>query len=134
MSNRPIVERYLEAISSGDVAAAVACFGPGAEFVGPLGPVPVPEGLRAYLQGFEDAFPRAKMTANNTIEQGDQIAIEGLWTGKHTAPLKTPDGRTIPATNREVRGPFMASFKIRDGKIAVHHIYWDLAAFMAQLA
>ena len=133
MSNAAIVERYFQAISSGDVAGAVACFAPGADFVGPMGPVPVPAGLTAYLQGFEDSFPRARMHATNTIEQGDQIAVEGVWVGKHTAPLQLPDGRQIPASNREARGPFMASFRVRDGKIAMHHIYWDLAAFMAQI-
>jgi steroid delta-isomerase-like uncharacterized protein len=134
MSNRAIAEQYFQAITRGDIAAAAACFGPGAEFVSPMGPIPVPDGLRAFLQGYEDSFPRARFEVNNAVEAGDQIALEGVWIGKHTGIMQLPDGRKIPATQREVRAPFVTVFRVRDGKIAVHRGYWDLAGFLAQLS
>jgi steroid delta-isomerase-like uncharacterized protein len=134
MSNRTIAEQYFQAIARGDIGAAVACFGGGAEFVGPMGPVPVPEGLRAFLQGYEDSFPGARFEVTNSVEAGDQIAIEGFWSGRHTGVLALPDGRKVPATHRDVRAPFVTIFRVRDGKIASHRGYWDLAGFMAQLS
>ena len=133
MSNRVIAEKYFQALSRGDVDGAVACFAPGAEFVSPMGPLPVPEGVRAYLQGFEASFPSAQIDVTNAIEAGDSVALEAIWLGKHTGPLQLPDGRTIPATNREVRAPFAAVFQVRGGAIVRHRAYWDLGGFMAQL-
>jgi steroid delta-isomerase-like uncharacterized protein len=133
MSNRTSAEAYFQALNRGDIDAAVACFAPGAEFISPMGPLPLPDGVRAYLKGFDQSFPGAQVTITNAIEGGDQVALEALWTGKHTAPLQLPDGRSIPATGREVRAPFAATFRLRDGKIVAHRAYWDLGSFMAQL-
>lgn len=133
MSNRAVAEKYFQAISRGDVEAAVACFAPGAEFISPMGPLPVPEGVLAYLRGFEAAFPRASVELTNVIEGGDQVAVQGLWIGKHTGPLQLPDGRAIPATQRQVKAQFTAFFRVRDGAVASHQAYWDLPGFIAQL-
>ena len=134
MANRDIAEKYFQSITRGDVAGAIACFAPGAEFIGPMGKVPLPDGVRAYLQGYEESFPRSVFEVTHVIEQGDQVAIEGFWSGKHTGPLALPDGRTLPPTGRQVRAPFVTVFQVRDGKIASHRGYWDLAGFMAQIA
>ena len=134
MSNRAIAERYFQAVTRGDIAAALACFAPGAEFVSPAGPAPVPDGVRAMLQGYEESFPRSVFEVLVAIESGDLVAIEGIWIGRHAGVLQLPDGRKIPPTQREVRAPFVTIFRIRDGKIAAHRGYWDLAGFMAQLS
>jgi steroid delta-isomerase-like uncharacterized protein len=132
MSNKAIVMRYFETATR-DIDTAVACFAAGAEFVGPLGSMPVPDGLRAFLGGYKQSFPDSGFDVTNVVEAADQVAVEGFWYGTHTGPIQTPDGRTIAATNRKVRSPFSTFLTIRDGKIASHRGYWDLAAFMAQL-
>ena len=133
MSNRTIAERYFQSITQGDIAGALASFGAGAEFVGPMGPVPLPDGVRAFLQGYDQSFPGARFEVTNAVEAGDQVVLEGSWVGKHTGVMQLPDGRKIPPTGRTVRAPFATVFRIRDGKIATHRGYWDLAGFMAQL-
>jgi ketosteroid isomerase-like protein len=133
MSNRAIAEGYFQAISRGDVEGAIQCLAPNAEFIAPVGPLPVPDGVRAYLAGFEESFPGARVEINNSIEAGDQVALEAVWTGRHKGVLQLPDGRSIPPTNREVRAPFVGIFRVRDGKIVAHRGYWDLGSFMAQL-
>ena len=133
MSSRTIAEGYFQAISRGDVEGALSCFAPGAEFASPLGPLPYPEGVRAYLEGFEASFPGARVEISNAVEAGEQVALEALWIGRHTGPLRLPDGQTIPATGREARAPFAGVFRVRDGQIVAHRAYWDLAGFMAQL-
>jgi ketosteroid isomerase-like protein len=134
MSNRNVAEKYFQAISKGDIDAAVSCFAPGAEFIGPMGPVPVPDGVRVYLQTFENAFPRAQVEITHVVESGESVGLEAIWIGKHTGPLQLPDGRTLPATNKEVRAPFAAFFRVRGGAAVAHRSYWDLASFMAQLS
>ena len=53
MSTTAIAEAYFQALNRGDVDGALACFAPGATFVSPMGPLPLPDGVRAYLNGFE---------------------------------------------------------------------------------
>src|SRR5256885_9782227 len=84
MSNRAVAETYFQAITRGDIDAAVACFAPNAEFASPMGPAPVPGGVRGMLQGYEDSFPGARFEITNAVEAGDQVAVEGIWIGKHT--------------------------------------------------
>jgi steroid delta-isomerase-like uncharacterized protein len=133
MSIRATAESYFHALNRGDVDGAIACFAPGADFVSPMGPLPLPDGARAYLKAFDQAFPGAQVQVTNAIEGGEQVALEAVWTGKHTGPLQLPDGRTLPATGREVRSAFAAVFGVSGGQIVAHRAYWDLAGFMAQL-
>ena len=133
MTNRAIAEQYFQAITKRDMSAALACFAPGADFRSPMGPAPFPDGIRGMLSGYDTAFPGSRFEVENAIESGDQVALEGTWIGKHTGPMQLPDGRTLPATGREVRAPFTTLFRVRDGKLAAHRAYWDLASFMAQL-
>ena len=133
MSNRSVAESYFQAITRRDVEGALAALAPGAEFIAPSGGVPFPDGVRAMLAGYDAAFPGSRFETKLAVEAGADVAIEGVWIGKHTGPMHLPDGRSIPATNREVRAPFVTVFRVRDGKIASHRAYWDMAAFMAQL-
>ena len=133
MPSREVAERYFSEQSGGNIAGALACFSPDAEFVMPAGRLPFPDGVRAYLEGFQESFPGNSFEITNVVEAGDQLAIEGFWIGKHTGPMRLPDGRTIPATNKGVRAPFVTLFRVTNGKIASHRGYWDMAGFMAQL-
>jgi steroid delta-isomerase-like uncharacterized protein len=133
MSNRTVAEEYFRAVERGEVDAALACFTPGAEFVGPMGTLPFPEGVRAYLSGYTEPFPDARFEVTNAIEQDDQVMLEGWWGGTHKGPLSLPDGTSIPATNRAVRAPFVTVFRVSNGRIASHRGYWDMASFIGQL-
>jgi steroid delta-isomerase-like uncharacterized protein len=130
---KEVAERYFRNIEKGDVAGAVALVAPGAEFLNPLGAVPVPDGVREMLQGYVTGFPDNRFEVKNALEVGDQVALEGDWVGTHTGPMPLPGGQSLPATNRKVRAPFVTIFRISEGRIASHRSYWDLAGFLAQL-
>ena len=130
---RDIAERYFRCIEKGDIAAALACLAPGAEFTNPLGAMPVPEGVRMMLQGYVVGFPDNRFEVKNVVESGDQVALEGDWVGTHTGPLPLPDGSSVPATGKALRSPFVTIFRVREGRIVSHRGYWDLAGFLAQL-
>ena len=40
-----------------------------------------------------------------------------VWRGTHTGPLMTPDGQTVPPTNRKLDNPGCLVFTLRDGKV-----------------
>jgi steroid delta-isomerase-like uncharacterized protein len=130
---REIAERYFHSIERGDVAAALACLAPGAEFTNPLGAMPVPDGVRAMLDGYVSAFPDNRFEVKNAVESGDQVVLEGDWVGTHKGPLPLPSGQSIPASGRAVRAPFATVFRVREGRIVSHRSYWDLAGFLTQL-
>jgi steroid delta-isomerase-like uncharacterized protein len=130
---RDVAERYFRSIEKGDVAAALACLAPGAEFTNPLGTMPVPDGVRMMLGGYVTAFPDNRFEVKNALESDDQVALEGDWVGTHKGPLPLPNGQAVPATGKAVRSPFVTMFRVRQGLIVSHRGYWDLAGFLAQL-
>jgi len=132
MSNKQIALDYFE-MATRDVAKALASFAPDAEFITPIGRLPLPGGVEAYLEGFRQSFPDSGFDIENVVEQGDQVAVEGYWFGTNTGSILLPDGGTLPATNRHVRAPFVTFFTIQNGKLKSHRGYWDMAGFMRQL-
>jgi len=128
-----VARRYFDLQSNGDVEGALGLFAPDARFIAPFGELPLPEGVRGYLQGFQVSFPGNGFEVTNVIEQGEQVAIEGYWIGTHSGPMTLPDGSEMAPTNKRVRAPFVTVFQVRDGTIREHRGYWDMAGFMAQL-
>lgn len=133
MKEQTIPEQYFSALSAGNVAAAVALLAPNAEFSTPVGTLPVPDGARAMLEGYVRAFPGNRFEVARTIGSGEEIAVEGVWAGKHTGPMSMPDGSTVPATGRALRVPYATIFRVEGGLITRHRAYWDMASFLAQL-
>jgi predicted ester cyclase len=83
--------------------------------------------------GSRNRFPATASAWGHTIESGNEVAVEGTWSGTHMAALVLPDGTSIPPTNKQVSIPFATMFRVRDGKILEHRGYWDMAGMMAQL-
>jgi hypothetical protein len=61
MSHRAIAERYFSCVSKNDIEGALSAFAKEAEFVTPVGPVPFPEGVCAWLGGYATSFPGARV-------------------------------------------------------------------------
>ncbi len=124
---------YFRALSDGDVEGAIDLVADEGDFRSPMGKMPTKEVIRAFLGGFDAAFPDAHFDIEQVVEGDGTVAVEGVYRGTHGGALMTPDGGSIPATGRKVRAPFVTIFDVADGKIRSHRPYWDLAGFMAQL-
>ena len=125
--------RYFELLSEGDVDGAVALVADGGDFRSPMGQMHGTEEIRAFLAGFDSAFPGARFDVDNVIESGGTVAVEGTYRGTHNGPLFMSDGNQLPPTGRDVSAPFVTVFDVAGGAITSHRPYWDLAGFMAQL-
>jgi steroid delta-isomerase-like uncharacterized protein len=130
---RDVSKRYFQLLSEGDVDAAVELVDDKGDFRSPMGNIKGREQVRAFLGGFEMAFPRANYDIEHVFEDGDKVAMEGVYRGTHSGPLMTPDGGSIAPTGRQVSAPFVTVFEVSGGLITSHRPYWDLAGFMAQL-
>jgi steroid delta-isomerase-like uncharacterized protein len=128
-----IPEQYFAAVGRGDVERVLALLVPNADFRTPVGPLSVPDGVRAMLEGYARAFPGNRFEVTRSIASGNEVAVEGAWVAKHTGPMTMPDGSSLPATGKALRVPYATLFKLEGNKIASHHAYWDMAGFLGQL-
>jgi ketosteroid isomerase-like protein len=81
--------------------------------------------LDAFTEG--DVFVKAHYVA------GDEIVVIGEMVGLHSGPLAVPGGATIPATGRRIEGPYVARYRIRDGRVASQTVIYDRLALLHQL-
>jgi steroid delta-isomerase-like uncharacterized protein len=130
---RDLAVRYFDALTAGDVDGAVALVADDGDFRSPMARIHSKDEIRAFLAGFDSAFPGARFEITHLIESGRSVAVEGVYHGTHTGPLMTPDGGSLPATGRDVSAPFVTIFEVDAGAITSHRPYWDLAGFISQL-
>jgi len=90
------------------------------------------EPFLAYAQGFRRAFPDGRIHGDRYVESGDVVVVEGRFTGTNNGPLDTPAGQ-LPATGQPMELAFADVFRVVDGKITEHRIYYDVATMMGQL-
>jgi ketosteroid isomerase-like protein len=68
---------YFDALSAGDVDAAVALVADDADFRSPMARIQGKDEIRAFLGGFDSAFPGARFEITHVIESGTSVAVEG---------------------------------------------------------
>jgi predicted ester cyclase len=84
------------------------------------------------LRAFWEALPDATITWENHVESGSIIAGEGVLTGTHSGPFRTPQGE-IPPSGRQIVLPYAFVRRAEGGKIASEHLYFDQMEFLQQL-
>ncbi|MFQ6011866.1 MAG: ester cyclase, partial [Nitrososphaerales archaeon] len=123
------------AMNKHDLDASVSLYAPDALH---LHPFPEPsrgkEAIKKENKDFFEAFPDLQLNLSGIISSGNQAAAEFEMKGTNTGPLVTPDGNTLPATNKRVEMNGSAFFRSNDeGLIVEEHFYFDTATFMGQL-
>ena len=131
---RETAEQFFAAIEVGDVDRALGLLAANVQFTSPGSDFDRAADVRHYLETFVNAFPDAKFNVSRALESGSTVALEGVYGGTHTGPMRTPDGAEIPATGREAQAPFVTVFEVEDGQIISHASYWDQLTFIGQLS
>jgi predicted ester cyclase len=130
---RAIIERHYANVNSGAFDKEREVFEGGVVTVDPgAGRMEGLEAFLGFLGAFRTAMPDARIEGRIFVEQGDVVAVEGTYSGTHTGPLASPQG-TIPPTGKRMVLPFVDLFRVRNGKIAEHRVYYDQMAFLGQL-
>jgi ketosteroid isomerase-like protein len=128
---RDAVDRFYAALAAGDLAGVTVGFAPNCRTETPAG-VMSPAEHEGFIGAFKAALPDAHMHVVNAVESGDEIFVEGRFRGTHRKDLVTPQG-TVPASGRTLDLPYADYFRVADGKIVEHRVFWDQGAMMAQL-
>ena len=93
------------------------------------GPEGFMDGMRAWIGACSDASVEVvEMIAG----EGDSVTAEFVGRGTHDGPLATPGGE-IPPTGRLLGLRYCEVYRMREGKIASAHLYYDTATLLGQL-
>ncbi len=126
-------EQGAQLYNAGDVEGLVNLYTEDATLVTPFGTAQGRAAIHEALSRDKAAFPDRTLTLDVSVEQGDTIANEWTVAGTHTGPLVMPDGTELPPTGKRIELKGMELVQVRDGKITVHHQYWDNMAVAGQL-
>ncbi|MDQ3929521.1 MAG: ester cyclase [Chloroflexota bacterium] len=130
---KAIIERYYDAFNRGDLDEAAKAFSPDVETIEPgVGTLRGAEAWKAYGASFKRAMPDARLNLKSAVEQGNMIAVEGTFTGTHTGPMMTPTGE-LPPTGRAIELPYIDVFRIENGLLVTHRVYYDQITMLSQL-
>lgn len=101
---------------------------PAEEVPGPEREVHGPEGFETFIRGVVTGFPDFQVNVVNMLSSHDLVMYEAELTMTHEGEF---DG--IPPTGREVECREMCSYRIADGKIQEHRVYFDMQEAFEQL-
>ena len=130
---KAVVERGLKAFNAHDMEAVARDAAPDIELTSP-GDIKVkgPQATKEYNQNWVRAFPDARVEAKQIFSQGNNVIVEGVFTGTHDGTLKTSMG-DVPATGRKVKGDFIQIFEVDRGLVKRNHLMFDQVQLMTQL-
>lgn len=133
--NLRLIEAADDALNAYDVDRLIGLCSEDFVFEAPLLPEPLngPEAFGQFIGGFLTAFPDLQVETTRAFGQDDWVCVEHVTSGTHTGPMGTPDGQTIPPTNKKMRFEDVLVFRVKDDKITSRRLYFDQLGFMAQL-
>lgn len=86
------------------------------------------QSLKDVVRMFEGAFPDFRYEVEDTVAEGDKVAVRDVFTGTHEG-----DFMGIPATGNRVTMEAIHIFRFEDGRIAEHWVARDDLGMMRQL-
>lgn len=86
------------------------------------------EAFKSYLAANAAAFPDYTTSIEMMVAEGDKVAVYATFRGTMEGPMGD-----IPATGNAVEAPFLAIFRIEDGRITESRVEWDNVYFLSQL-
>lgn len=91
-------------------------------------PVPGPEGIKAVVGMFIQAFPDFRVEVEDVITEGDYFSSLGHFTGTHQA-----DFQGIPATGKSINAAYIDIWRAENGKLVENWVNLDMVTLMRQL-
>ena len=101
---------------------------PADEVPGPEREVHGPEGLETFIRGVTAGFPDFRVSVLDMLSDGDLVMYEAEIAMTHEGEF---DG--VPPTGQEIESREMSKYRIEDGKIQEHRVYFDLQEMFEQL-
>jgi predicted ester cyclase len=133
LETKAVIERGFKAFNAHDLEALARDAAPDIVATAPGGlKLQGVQAVKEYNQAWIKAFPDARVEAKSIIVQGRSAVVEGVFTGTHAGPLKTPMG-DVPPTGRKLTGEFVQVFEVDRGLVKSNHLMYDQVDLMTQL-
>jgi steroid delta-isomerase-like uncharacterized protein len=127
--NEAVVRRlFEEGWNRGNLAIVDDCLAKSYTQEGPLETVRGPEGGKAQITKYRNAFPDCHLQIDETISAGDRVVVRFTYSGTHRGDLEG-----IPPTGRSVQGKGIDVMHMLDGRIVTSYTQWDALGLMQQL-
>jgi steroid delta-isomerase-like uncharacterized protein len=86
------------------------------------------DGFKKFHRNYRDAFPDVTITVDQTVSEGDLVAVRWSGSGTHKG-----DGLGFPATNKPARFGGMTFIRIQNGKLIEGWNIFDQLGMLTQL-
>ena len=86
------------------------------------------EGAKQLVGMWHTAFPDMKLAIEDSLSEGDKVAIRFRFTGKNTGAFMN-----MPATGKSVDGTGTGIFRVVNGKLTDNWVNIDALGLMQQL-
>jgi steroid delta-isomerase-like uncharacterized protein len=84
--------------------------------------------FKAFLRGFDEAFPDNVQTFTHVVADDDLIGVYATYEGTHLGPFGA-----FPATGKRAKFDFAGMFRVENEKLAEFWITWDNMTILGQL-
>ena len=85
-------------------------------------------GFKRFHSDYRNAFPDVKIVVDQTVTEGDMVAVRWSGAGKHSG-----DGLGFPATNKRAQFGGMTFVRIQNGKLIEGWNIFDQLGMLTQL-
>lgn len=125
--NKKVVADFFEIYNSKDYEAMYRYFVPN-YFDHGISTVRSIEAAIAIIKSVHQSFPDLKVTIEDLIEENNQVAFRGRFTGTHLGEFQglSPSGKRVEFEALEI-------FKLENQKITESWGYWPLPDILAQI-
>ena len=94
-------------------------------------------GIEPHIADLKQQFVFAPDTKIKThpikIAEDNYTAVTGVMEGTFSQPMPTPDGKSIPPTNKPFKLEMVTIGRWENGAMKEEWLYWDNHAFMQQI-
>ncbi len=126
--NKAVIRRFFEEIiNQHDAAAIDQLMAADLKSTFPS-PIPGREGFKQGIRGFLRAFPDVRVSAEDFLADGDQVATRGHWTAMHQGEFLG-----VPPTGRQVQVAYIDIWRVQNGLIVENWVQMDFLSLMQQL-
>jgi len=95
------------------------------------------KGIQKHIEDLKGMFVYAPDTriAVHPIKfgSGEWTCVTGVMTGTFSRPMPTPDGKTIPPTQKPFKITMATIARWKDGKMIEESLFWDNQDFLRQI-
>jgi len=120
-------QAFLEAWNAHDLPQLLTFYTPDYEAadVSQATPIRGRDGVERVIKAIFDAFPDLSLTSDESIIQGDRVAVAWTMCGTHLGKVMN-----IPPTRRQVQVRGISILTLQDGQIARALHVWDVAGLL----